>query len=82
MPNWLDEQIQRQRFADMSRIAEGDRLAAAMKPARPQHIRFYRPLLASLGRWLVAWGIGLQARYGPIAEAQVATNRRGNISGC
>jgi hypothetical protein len=79
MPNWLDEQIQRQRFADMRRIAEGDRLAAAMKQAHPPQIRFYRPLLASLGRRLVAWGISLEARYGPIAEAQVATNRRGNI---
>jgi len=73
MPNWIDEQIQRQRFNDMIRTARRDHMAHVALAAGAQRTRFYSPALAQVGRWLETWGYRLQTRYG--AEAAVATDR-------
>jgi hypothetical protein len=82
MPNWIDEQVQKQRFADMVRAAQRDLLANELAAAPSQHIRFYNPILVRLGRWLEAWGYRLQARYGPAPEVAIATDSRGTSSRC
>jgi hypothetical protein len=71
MPNWIDEQIQRQRFNDMLRTARHDQLASEAQAARSQQSYFYHPILAGVGRWLEFWGYRLQARYG--TEVAIAT---------
>jgi hypothetical protein len=73
MPNWIDEQIQRQRFNDMLRTARRDQMAHVALAARSQRSHFYHPILAEAGRWLELWGYRLQARYG--AEVAIATDR-------
>jgi hypothetical protein len=78
VPNWIDEQIQQQRFADMARAARRDQLADAAQAASLKRARFYNPILARLGRWLEQWGYQLQARYG--SEVAIATESSGNSS--
>ena len=82
MPNWIDEQIQKQRFEDMARTAQRDQLAKMALAARVQRMHFYRPFLAQLGCWLEAWGYQLQARYGAAPEVAIATDARGNSARC
>ena len=82
MPNWIDEQVQKQRFEDMLRTAQHDRLVELMPIAHVQRARFYRPILAQLGRQLELYGSRLQARYGAVPEVAVATDSRGNTARC
>jgi hypothetical protein len=80
MANWIDEQVAKQRFADMVRTAERDHRASALLAARRAPKRFYNPLLARLGRRLVMWGYGLQLRYGQLADAPIAPKPRGSAT--
>ena len=82
MPNWIDEQIQKQRFEDMARTARRDRLANLALTVSLKRLRFYSPILARLGRWLEACGYRLQARYGAAPEVVIATDSGGNTSRC
>jgi hypothetical protein len=82
MPNWIDEQIQKQRFEDMARTAQRDRLANLALTVSLKRMRFYSPILARLGRWLEACGYRLQMRYGAAPEVVIATDSRGNTSRC
>ena len=82
MPNWIDEQIQKQRFEDMVRIAHRDQLANLALIANAKRVRFYSPILAQLGRRLEVYGYRLQLRYGAAAEVAIATDSRGNTSHC
>lgn len=69
MLNWNHEQYAAERYKDMHRAAANAALVAAAQAAQPKQPRFYAPLLAQLGRRLVRWGSGLEARYTP-AEAR------------
>jgi hypothetical protein len=80
MPNWIDEQAQRQRFDDMIGAARRDHMANIALAARVQRTRFYSPILAQLGRWLESWGYRLQTRYG--SKATIATETPGSSSRC
>jgi hypothetical protein len=71
MPNWIDEQVQRQRFNDMVRTARRDQLASVAQTTRSQRSNFYHPILVEMGRWLEFWGYRLQTRYG--TEVAIAT---------
>jgi len=82
MPNWIDEQVQKQRFEDMVRTAQHDQLANLALTTRMPRMRFYRPLLAQLGRWLEIYGYRLQIRYGATPDVAIATDSRGNTSRC
>ena len=82
MPNWIDEQIQKQRFEDMARTAQRDRLANLAQAAHLKRTRFYSPMLASLGRRLEIYGYRLQARYGAAPEVAIATDSRGQTARC
>ena len=82
MPNWIDEQIQIQRFEDMARTAQRDHLANLALAVRWRRMRFYSPILARLGRWLEAYGYRLQTRYGTVGEVAIATDSGGNTSHC
>lgn len=73
MPNWIDEQVQRQRFNDMLRTARHDQLASVAHATGSQRQHFYRPILVEVGRWLELWGYRLQARYG--AEVAIVTEQ-------
>ena len=82
MPNWIDEQVQKQRFEDMVRTAQRDRLARRTLILHVQRVRFYRSLLVRVGRWLEVSGYRLQARYGTVSEVAIATDSRGTSSSC
>jgi hypothetical protein len=82
MPNWIDEQVQKQRFEDMARTAQRDRLANQALAVHLQQLRFYGPILARLGRWLEAYGYRLQARYGATTEVAIATDSHANTVRC
>ena len=80
MPNWIDEQTQRQRFDDMIRAARHDHMVNVALTAGLQRTHFYSPILAQLGRWLETWGYRLQIRYG--SEAAIVTETPGSSSRC
>jgi hypothetical protein len=83
MPNWIDEQVQKQRFEDMVRTAQHDQLAnLAATTVRLARMRFYSPLLAQLGRWLEAFGYRLQMRYSVAPEVAVIADSPGTSSRC
>ena len=82
MPNWIDEQIQKQRFEDMVRTAQRDHLANLALTVSLKRMRFYSPILARLGCWLEIYGYRLQTRYGTAPEVAIATDSRGNTSRC
>jgi hypothetical protein len=82
MPNWIDEQVMKQRFAEIVRTAERDREIRTMLGAKAKAMRFYNPVLAGLGRRLVAWGYLLQLRYDPVVEVQIASQAHNNVSQC
>ncbi len=82
MLNWIDEQIQKQRFEDMARTAQRDRLANLALSVRLKRMHFYSPLLARLGCWLEVYGYRLQTRYGAAPEVAIATDSRANTSRC
>jgi hypothetical protein len=82
MPNWIDEQIQIERFEDMARTAQRDRLAKLALTVRLPRVRFYNPILARLGCWLEVYGYHLQTRYGARPEMAIATDTRGTSSSC
>jgi len=74
MPNWVDEQIARQRFDDLVREEQLHRLAVLASALQSRPPRFYGPLLASLGRRLVVWGGRLEARYSAMVEPPIVCN--------
>ena len=80
MPNWIDEQIQKQRFEDMARTAQRDHLVNLARAVHMKRIRFYSPILARLGCWLEVYGYRLQMRYG--SEVAIARDSCGNTSRC
>ena len=82
MPNWIDEQVQKQRFDDMVRTAQHDRLVSRTLAVRVQRMHFYRSMLVRVGRWLEVSGYRLQARYGTVSEVAIATDTRGTPSSC
>ena len=83
MPNWVDEQIARQRFEDLVREEQLHRLAIAALALQPsRRPRFYGPLLAGLGRRLVLWGGRLEARYSAMVEPAIVARNGEPISGC
>ncbi len=53
-----------ERYFDYRREAVRHEMARLAMAGQPAAVPFYRPVLASLGRRLSAWGSGLQARYG------------------
>ena len=82
MPNWIDEQVQKQRFEDMARTAQHDHLVNLALRVGLTRMHFYSPLLARLGRWLEAYGYRLQMRYSAAPEVAVITDSRGTTSRC
>jgi hypothetical protein len=93
MNHWINEQIARERYIDMVHeerqrhlvalvVAARRRAARSRLGASRRNARFYGLLLARLGRRMAAWGCGLEARYGPIVEPQIAVNTGGNITNC
>ena len=82
MPNWIDEQVQIQRFKDMARTAQRDHLANVALTIRVERMHFYGPILARLGRQLELYGYRLQARYGAAPEVAIMADSRSNTSRC
>jgi hypothetical protein len=82
MPNWIDEQVQKQRFEDMARTARHDHLVNLARTVSLKRMRFYSPILAQLGRWLETCGYRLQTRYGTVPDVAIVTDSRGTTSRC
>lgn len=66
MVNWNDEQYQRERYKDLVRAVDQQRLIQAARAARSRPTAVYAPLLAWLGQQFIAWGWRLRARYGAL----------------
>lgn len=64
--NRLHHQLRQQ---EMMRRADRERLVNHLRAGRPLTIRFYRPALAAVGRWLVTSGTYLQRKSGLPVEA-------------
>jgi len=64
MCNWLDIVAQRERYDDLVREVEHDRLVRQLLARHETGERFYHRRLAWLGRVLIAMGRHLQERYG------------------
>jgi len=72
--SWNDVLAQQERYADLRREVERERLVRYALNGRERRARPYRHVLAWLGQRLVAWGWRLQARYGPRAVAVHASS--------
>jgi hypothetical protein len=66
--DYLNRLHQQHRQREMMRRAERERLAGQLRAGRPLNIRFYRPALAAVGRWLVTSGTYLQRKSGVTVE--------------
>jgi hypothetical protein len=64
----------RERQLDLLREAQLRRLVAQL-PTSPRGA-FYAPALERLGRWLIAWGWRLRARYGEVEMYGVQHEKR------
>jgi hypothetical protein len=61
--------VHREHYKDLLREAERARLVRQMQAGGEGRERFHRSVLTWLGRRLVAWGWGLQERYGTATAA-------------
>lgn len=65
--HWQNYDITRERYNDLLREAAHRRLLHQIRGSDPRYSDlFYAPALARLGRWLIAWGWRLRARYGEV----------------
>jgi hypothetical protein len=71
MSSWMDEAIAEEHRKDLLRAADRRRITRQAQAARRGHTRLYSSALVRLGQWLEAWGCGLQARYGRLADTGV-----------
>lgn len=74
-PTYIDYLVARERYKDLLREAERDRLVRQALTGRERRHRFYCGALTWLGRRLIACGWRLQERYG-------SCSRRSYVSGC
>ena len=72
--SWNDVVAQQERYVDLRREAERERLARVALNGSKRRARPYRHVLAWLGQRLVVWGWHLQVRYGPRAVAVHASS--------
>ena len=68
MFNWIDIQVQHERYRDYVRRAEHERLVRRLPARRAKADRLYDRLLALLGSLLIAAGRHLQERHGDAAR--------------
>ncbi len=73
MFSWTDVLVQQERYKDIRREVERDRLVRRMLAGRERRNRFHHRALTWLGRRLIAWGRRLQEQYG--ARAATPTLR-------
>jgi len=69
MSGWSDILARQERYADLRREAERERLVRQVLAGRDTRNRFARQALTWLGQRLVTWGCHLQERYGAAASA-------------
>jgi hypothetical protein len=74
MLSWNDVLAQQERYVDLRREVEQERLARHALNGRERRASPYRRVLAWLGQRLVAWGWRLQVRYGARAVAVHASS--------
>jgi len=76
MFSWNDVLAQQERYVDLRREAERERLVRHALTGSEKRTRSYRHVLTWLGQRLVAWGWRLQARYDPLAVVGHASSRQ------
>jgi hypothetical protein len=69
MLSWTDIVARQERYADLLREAESERLIRQAMGRGQTNGRFHRQALSRLGHHLVTWGCALQERYGAAAAA-------------
>ena len=72
MIDWLSPLERQERYKDLLREAEQERLIQQVLAGREKHDGFYRAALAWLGCRLVEWGESLQQRYDNTSPASPA----------
>lgn len=75
MINWIDVLANQERYEDMRREAQRERLVRQARPAPQKRGPVHGPARIWLGRRLVTWGSRLQESYG-------AASRDPRPSGC
>ncbi len=75
MISWIDVLAYQERYKDMRREAERERLVRQARPSREKRRPVHGPAVIWLGRRLVAWGSRLQEPYR-------APSRDPHASGC
>jgi len=73
---WSDIAVQQERYRDLLREAETERLLRTAKDPTQSNHRFYGRALTWLGQRLVAWGLSLQKRFDTAAPASVSQPAR------
>ena len=74
MFSWNDVLAQQERYVDLRREVERERLVRHALNGHEKRARPYRQVLTWLGQRLVAWGWRLQARYGARAVVSHASS--------
>ncbi len=59
------------RAKELHARADRERLALSVTSGQ-RHMRFYYPVMASFGRWLMASGTHLQKRYGDLCDVPLS----------
>ena len=62
--SWNDVRVRQERYADLLRETERERLVRRVQAGRGRRDRPIRQALVWLGQCLAAWGCRLQERYG------------------
>lgn len=78
---YLNRLYHHQRHDELTRRAERKFLIQQMRLGRPASLRFYRPALATLGRWLILSGAYLQRKSGERADLPPVMNKSASAHG-
>lgn len=71
--DWTTIRVTQMRTQEFLHSAERSRLVRLALAGQGGRARFYRPLLAKLGRQLVVWGDQLQAQHDSLPRAEADT---------
>ncbi|GIL14158.1 MAG: hypothetical protein BroJett038_28780 [Chloroflexota bacterium] len=66
---YLNHIYHNHRHQELMRRAERKHLLRQLSSGRPAAIRFYKPILALLGHWMVLSGTYLQRKSGALADS-------------
>ncbi|NWG17176.1 MAG: hypothetical protein HXY41_11110 [Chloroflexi bacterium] len=73
---YLNRVYHKHRHQELLRRAERKQLIRQLSSGRPAAMRFYKPVFAALGHWMVLSGMYLQRKSGVLAESSKSKSAR------